>query len=81
MWIYVFYVDVFHCYQKGPYYRDRVLIRTFLAFWVLIYISWSLFSMFWLHSRGECQFSLHVVGHFLKACPDGQGGPAPGPPW
>ena len=36
MWIYVFYVDVFHWYQKGPYYRDRVLIRTFLAFWVPI---------------------------------------------
>ena len=24
------------CYPKGPYYRDRVLIRTFLAFWVPI---------------------------------------------
>ena len=25
-----------HCHQKGPYYRDWVLIRTFLAFWVPI---------------------------------------------
>ena len=25
-----------HCQIKGPYYRDRVLIRTFLAFWVPI---------------------------------------------
>ena len=36
------------------------LIRTFLAFWVLIYILGSLFSLFWFHSRKECQFSLHV---------------------
>ena len=25
-----------HCPQMGPYFRDWVLIRTFLAFWVLI---------------------------------------------
>ena len=40
--------------------RTWSLIRTFLAFWVLIYISGSLFSLFWFHSRKECQFSLHV---------------------
>ena len=41
----------------------RVLIlRTwsFLAFWVLIYVSGSLFSLFWFHSRKKCQFSLHL---------------------
>ena len=37
----------------GPYYRDRVPKGTFLAFWVPI---GSLFSVFWLHSRKECQF-------------------------
>ena len=31
-----------------------------MPFWVLIYISGSLFSLFWLYSRKECQFSLHV---------------------
>ena len=36
------------------------LIRTFLAFWVLIHISGSLFSLFWFHSPKECQFSLRV---------------------
>ena len=30
------------------------------------------------HIASHC-FAL-PVGHFLKACPDGQGGPAPGPP-
>ena len=49
-----------HCSQKGPYFRDRVPIGTFLTFWIPIYISRSLFSMFWLNSREECQFSLHV---------------------
>ena len=38
-----------HCLQMGPY-RP---IGTFLAFWVPI---GSLFSVFWLHSRKECQF-------------------------
>ena len=37
------------CYPKGPYYRDRVLIRTFLAFWVPIgsffYIRVPIFSV------------------------------------
>ena len=32
-----------------------------------------------LKKSSEVAFS--TVGHFLKACPDGQGGPAPGPPW
>ena len=40
--------------------RTWSLIRTFFAFWVLIHISGSLFSLFWFHSRKECQFSLHV---------------------
>ena len=38
--------------------RTWSLIRTFLAFWDLIYISGSLFSLFLFHSRKECQFSL-----------------------
>ena len=40
-----------HCSQKGPYYRDQVPIGTFFDFWgpywVPIYISGSLFSVFW----------------------------------
>ena len=36
---------------KGPYFRDRVPIGTFLTFWVPIHISGSLFSAFWLNSR------------------------------
>ena len=35
----------------------RVPIGTFLTFWVPI---GSLFSVFWLNSREECQLSLHV---------------------
>ena len=50
-----------HCPQKGPYYRDQVPIGTFLNFlgpyWVPIYISGSLFSVFGLHSREECQYN------------------------
>ena len=39
-----------HCprNRKGPFYRDRVPIGTFLAFWVPIYISGFLFSVFWV---------------------------------
>ena len=37
----------------------------FFAFWVPIYISGSLFSVFWLHSREECQISLHVYSNEL----------------
>ena len=36
--------DIANCSKKGPYYRDRVSIGTFLAFWVPFYISGSLFS-------------------------------------
>ena len=36
------------------------ILGTFLTFWVPIYISGSLFSVFWLNSREECQLSLHV---------------------
>ena len=35
MYIYTLY-SIHHCQLKGPYYRDLVLIRTFLAFWVPI---------------------------------------------
>ena len=42
--------------------RTWSLIRTFLAFWVLIYISGSLFSLFWLHSRKEC----HICRHWFQ---------------
>ena len=58
-----------HCLQKGPYFKDLVLNRTFFGilgpYWVLIYISGSLFSLFWFHSRKECQFSLHVNNNEL----------------
>jgi len=59
-----FHVQLHWC-KKGPYYRYRVSIETFLTFWVPIYISGSLFSVFWLHSREECQFSLHVYSNEL----------------
>ena len=45
---------LFHCCKKGP----------FLAFY-FNYISGSLFSVSWLHSREECQFSLHVYSSEL----------------
>ena len=57
-----------HCPQKGPYYRDQVPIRTFMAFCSLlvpINISGSIFSVLWLHSHKECQFSLHVYSNEL----------------
>ena len=41
----------------GPY---KDLFGVLGPYWVLIYVSGSLFSVFWLHSRKECQFSLHV---------------------
>ena len=54
----------FYCLQKGPYFKDLVLNKDLFGilgpYWVLIYISGSLFSLFWFHSRKECQFSLHV---------------------
>ena len=53
-----------HCSQKGPYFRDRVPIGPIFDFLgpysVPIYISGSLFSVFWLKSRKKCKFSLHV---------------------
>ena len=49
---------------KGPYFRDRVPIGTILTFWVPIYISRYLFSVFWVNFRNECQFSLHVFRNF-----------------
>ena len=42
--------------------RSWSLIRTFLAFGVLIYISGSLFSLFWLHSR---ELS-HICRHWFR---------------
>ena len=54
-----------HSSPKGPYFRDRVPIGTFLTFWVPIYISGSLYSVLWLNSRKECQFSLHVCNNAL----------------
>ena len=48
--------------------RTWSLIWTFLAFlgpyWVLIYISGSLFSLFWLHLRKECQF-FNICKHWF----------------
>ena len=52
-----------HCLQKGPYFKD--LFGILGPYWVLIYISGSLFSLFWFHSRKECQFSLHVYNNEL----------------
>ena len=46
-----------HCHLKGPY---RDLNGVLGPYWVPIYISGSLFSVFWLHSCKEYQFSLHV---------------------
>ena len=58
-----------HCLQKGPYFKDLVLNKDLFGilgpYWVLIYISGSLFSLFWFHSRKECQFSLHVYNNEL----------------
>ena len=58
------------CPQMGPYLGTRVPIGTFFGilgpYWVSIYFSGSLFSVFWLHSREECQFSLHVYNNELS---------------
>ena len=58
-----------NCLQKGPYFKDLVLNKDLFGilgpYWVLIYISGSLFSLFWFHSRKECQFSLHVYNNEL----------------
>ena len=48
--------------DPGPY---RDLFGVLGPYWVSIYISGSLFSVFWLHSREECQFSLHVYSSEL----------------
>ena len=44
--------------KKGPYFED--FFDLFGPYWVPIYTSGSLFSVFWLKSWKECQFSLHV---------------------
>ena len=47
--------------------KDLVLNKDLFGilgpYWVLIHISGSLFSLFWFHSRKECQFSLHVYNN------------------
>ena len=47
-----------HCSEKGPYFGD--FFDLFGPYWVPIYTSGFLFSVFWLKSWKECQFSLHV---------------------
>ena len=54
-WLY----HLWHCSQKGPYLGTWVPIGTFLTFWVPIYISGSLLSMFWLNSREEHSLASH----------------------
>ena len=49
--------------DPGPY---RDLFGILGPYWVSIYISGSLFSVFWLHSSEECQFSLHVYNNELS---------------
>ena len=49
--------------DPGPY---RDLFGILGPYWVSIYISGSLFSVFWLDSREECQFSLHVYNNELS---------------
>ena len=55
-----------HCLLKGSYFKDLVLNKDLVGilspYWVLTYISRSLFSLFWFHSRKECQFSLIFAG-------------------
>ena len=62
-----------HSPRKGPYFKDLVLNKDLFGilgpYWVLIYISGSLFSLFWLHSRKECQnlqalVPVYTVGKF-----------------
>ena len=51
-------------YAEGSMLRERTMhqvpLGTFLTFWVPIYNSGPLFSVFWQYSRKECQISLHV---------------------
>ena len=55
-----------HCPKKGPYFKDLVLNKDLFGilgpYWVLIYISGSLFSLFWLHSR---ELS-HICRHWFR---------------
>ena len=39
------------------------IFGTIFYFWVPIYLSWSLFSVFWVNLKEECQFSLHVYSY------------------
>ena len=59
-----------HCPKKDPYHRDRVPLGTFLVFWVPIYISGSLFSVF--GSGLDCWqiliFSNAYVLNFTNCC-------------
>ena len=42
--------------------KQVLILMTLMVFWVLIYISGSLFSLFWFHSRKEFQSSLIFAG-------------------
>ena len=54
----------------GPYLGTQVPMGTLYGilgpYWVSIYFSGSLFSVFWLDSREEFQFSLHVYNNELS---------------
>ena len=61
-----------HCHQKGPYYRDRVLIRTFLAFWVpigsLFIFQGPYFQCFgFIHAKNVNSVCLHVYSSELTS--------------
>ena len=60
------------CYPKGPYYRDRVLIRTFLAFWVpigsLFIFQGPYFQCFgFIHAKNVNSVCLHVYSSELTS--------------
>jgi len=56
--------SVFALLANGSLFRDPGpygdLFGILGPYWVSIYFSGALFSVFWLDSREECQFSLHV---------------------
>ena len=64
--------NIYHCYPKGPYYRDRVLIRTFLAFWVpigsLFIFQGPYFQCFgFIHAKNVNSVCLHVYSSELTS--------------
>ena len=61
-----------HCQLKGPYYRDLVLIRTFLAFWVpigsLFTFQGPYFQCFgFIHAKNVNSVCLHVYSSELTS--------------